>query len=70
MVFSQVSTLQHHPGAPYDLANEVEEHSPKDSTKIYRYSVPLWFSAMWNANTRFFLSAATQKYLAFPDEIG
>ncbi|XP_053182410.1 zinc finger protein 384b isoform X3 [Scomber japonicus] len=32
----QVASLQHHPGDPYDLSNEDEEHGPKDSTKTYR----------------------------------
>ncbi|XP_011604221.1 zinc finger protein 384b isoform X3 [Takifugu rubripes] len=32
----QLTTLQHHPRAPYDLANEDEEHSPKDNIKTYR----------------------------------
>ncbi|XP_072250084.1 zinc finger protein 384b isoform X2 [Leuresthes tenuis] len=31
----QVS-LQHHPGDPYELSNEDEDHGPKDSTKTYR----------------------------------
>ncbi|XP_068615002.1 zinc finger protein 384-like [Brachionichthys hirsutus] len=32
---SQVATLQHHIGDPYNLSNE-EDHGPKDGTKTYR----------------------------------
>ncbi|XP_029306942.1 zinc finger protein 384b isoform X2 [Cottoperca gobio] len=33
---SQVASLQHHTGDPYDLSNEEEDHGHKDSTKTYR----------------------------------
>ncbi|XP_026173266.1 zinc finger protein 384b isoform X2 [Mastacembelus armatus] len=32
----QVTSLQHHPGDPYDLSNEEEDHVPKDGSKTYR----------------------------------
>ncbi|XP_054869276.1 zinc finger protein 384b isoform X4 [Amphiprion ocellaris] len=32
----QVASLQHHTRDPYDLSNEEEDPSPKDSTKTYR----------------------------------
>ncbi|XP_041649702.1 zinc finger protein 384b isoform X3 [Cheilinus undulatus] len=33
---AQVASLQQHPGDPYDLSNEEEDHCTKDSTKTYR----------------------------------